>query len=63
MQPTRLLSEADTFEVLVRYSASGTIDRQRDVELWSSQALFKENLDSRIEINVDIGNKVLANSE
>ena len=63
MQPTRLLSEADSFEVLIRYSASGTIDRQRDVELWSSQAFFKENLDSRIEVNVDIGNKMSANSE
>ncbi len=63
MQPTRLLSEADSFEVLIRYNASGTVDQQRDVELWSSQAFFKEDLDSRIEINVDIGNKISANSE
>ena len=63
MQPTRLLSESDSFEVLIRYSPSGTIDQQRDFELWSSQAFFKKDLDSKIEINVDIGTKMSAHAE
>ena len=57
MQPTRRLSQADSFEVLIRYSSSGTIGQQRGDAVWTSKTFFKSNLHSRVEINADLGPK------
>ena len=57
MQPTRRLSEADSFEVLIRYSSSGTIGQQRGDAVWTSKTIFKSNPHSRVEINADLGAK------
>tara|TARA_B100000945_G_scaffold131342_1_gene104828 strand:- start:261 stop:827 length:567 start_codon:yes stop_codon:yes gene_type:complete len=57
MQPTRRLSQADSFEVLIRYSSSGTIGQQRGFVVWNSKTFFKSNLTSTMEINADIGSK------
>ena len=57
MQSTRRLSQADSFEVLIRYSSSGTIGQQRGDAVWTSKTIFKGNLHSRVEINADLGPK------
>ena len=54
MQSTRLLSQADSFEVVVRVSQSGTIDRRSNEPFWTSKPLSQKDYISRIAVVVDM---------
>ena len=55
MQSTRLLSQADSFEVVVRASESGTINRGSNELFWGSKPLSKKDYMSRVGVLVEIG--------